>query len=82
MNGLIYFRCESKLNHSYIFIYISYIIHYFNLCTKLIKQLVLTPIIAINTFKSDSNEEIELVKDFAKTKNVCVAVANIHAKGG
>ena len=41
-----------------------------------------TPIIAINKFKSDSKEEIELIKDFAKIKNIRCAVANVWAKGG
>ncbi|WP_299124153.1 formate--tetrahydrofolate ligase [uncultured Winogradskyella sp.] len=47
-----------------------------------IKQFNVTPIIAINRFKSDSKEEIQLVKDFAKVKNIRVAVANVWAKGG
>jgi formate--tetrahydrofolate ligase len=47
-----------------------------------ITQFNVTPIIAINKFKSDSKEEIQLIKDFAKIKNVRVAVANVWAKGG
>lgn len=47
-----------------------------------IKQFNVTPIIAINKFKSDSKEEIEMIKDFARIKNVRVAVANVWAKGG
>jgi len=47
-----------------------------------IKQFGVTPIIAINKFKSDSKEEIQLIKDLAKIKNVRVAVANVWAKGG
>lgn len=47
-----------------------------------IKQFGVTPIIAINKFKTDSKEEIELIEDFAKTKNVRVAVADVWAKGG
>jgi len=47
-----------------------------------IKQFNVTPIIAINKFKTDSKEEIQLIKDFAKIKNVRVAVANVWAKGG
>jgi formate--tetrahydrofolate ligase len=47
-----------------------------------IKQFRVTPIIAINKFKSDSKEEIQLIKDFAKIKNVRVAVADVWAKGG
>jgi formate--tetrahydrofolate ligase len=40
------------------------------------------PIIAINKFKSDSRDEIELIKDLARVRNVRVAVANVWAKGG
>ncbi|GGW74292.1 formate-tetrahydrofolate ligase [Winogradskyella epiphytica] len=40
------------------------------------------PIIAINKFTSDSIEEIEIIKEFAKTKNVRIAVADVWAKGG
>ena len=47
-----------------------------------IKQFKVTPIIAINKFKTDSKEEIEMIKDFARIKNVRVAVANVWAKGG
>lgn len=47
-----------------------------------IEQFGLTPVIAINKFESDSSEEIELIKDFAKTKSIRVAVADVWAKGG
>ena len=47
-----------------------------------IKHFNVTPIIAINKFKTDSKEEIQLIKDLAKIKNVRVAVANVWAKGG
>jgi formate--tetrahydrofolate ligase len=47
-----------------------------------IKQFNVVPIIAINKFKTDSKEEIQLIKDFAKIKNIRVAVANVWAKGG
>ncbi|WP_206186855.1 formate--tetrahydrofolate ligase [Winogradskyella aurantia] len=47
-----------------------------------IKLFRVTPIIAINKFKSDTKEEIQLIKDFAKIKNVRVAIANVWAKGG
>jgi formate--tetrahydrofolate ligase len=47
-----------------------------------IKQFEVTPIIAINKFKSDTKEEIQMIKDFAKIKNIRVAVANVWAKGG
>ena len=41
-----------------------------------------TPIIAINKFKTDTKEEIELIKDLARVRNIKVAVANVWAKGG
>lgn len=47
-----------------------------------IKQFNVTPIIAINKFKTDSDEEIELIKEFAKIKNIRIAVADVWAKGG
>jgi len=47
-----------------------------------IQQFGLTPIIAINKFESDNIKEIQLIKDFAKTKNISVAVADVWAKGG
>ncbi|GAA4806331.1 formate--tetrahydrofolate ligase [Litoribaculum gwangyangense] len=39
-------------------------------------------VIAINKFTSDSDEEIELIKQFAASKQVKVAVANVWEKGG
>jgi formate--tetrahydrofolate ligase len=47
-----------------------------------IKLFGVTPIIAINKFKSDTKEEIQMIKDLAKIKNVRVAIANVWAKGG
>ena len=47
-----------------------------------IKQFNVTPIIAINKFKTDSKEEIQLIEDFAKTKYIRVSVADVWAKGG
>ena len=47
-----------------------------------IKRFEVTPIIAINRFKSDTKEEIQMIKDFARIKNVRVAVANVWSKGG
>ena len=47
-----------------------------------ISKFKVSPIIAINKFKTDSKEEIELIKDFARIKNIRVAVANVWAKGG
>ncbi|WP_225035427.1 formate--tetrahydrofolate ligase [Winogradskyella sp. SM1960] len=47
-----------------------------------IEQFGLTPVIAINKFESDSLEEIQLIKDFSRSKNIRVAVADVWAKGG
>ncbi|MEY8848134.1 formate--tetrahydrofolate ligase [Psychroserpens sp. XS_ASV72] len=47
-----------------------------------IQRFKVTPIIAINKFKHDSKEEIQLIKDFAKIKNIRVAITNVWAKGG
>ena len=47
-----------------------------------VKQFGITPIIAINRFISDSDEEIEIIKEFAKIKNIRVALAEVWAKGG
>ncbi len=41
-----------------------------------------TPVIAINKFTSDSDEEIKLIRDFAESKGVRVALADVWAKGG
>ncbi len=42
----------------------------------------LTPVIAINKFITDSDEEIEAIKAFAISKGVRVALAEVWAKGG
>ncbi|NNC46016.1 MAG: formate--tetrahydrofolate ligase, partial [Winogradskyella sp.] len=47
-----------------------------------IKQFNVCSVIAINRFQSDSDEEIQLIKDLAKVKNIRVAVADVWAKGG
>lgn len=41
-----------------------------------------TPVIAINLFASDSEQEIAIIKAFAKEKGVKVAVADVWGKGG
>ena len=41
-----------------------------------------TAVIAINRFTSDTDAEIELIKQFAATKHVRVAVADVWRKGG
>lgn len=45
-------------------------------------QFQLTPIIAINQFTEDSDEEINVVEEFAKQKGIAVAIVNAWAKGG
>ncbi len=47
-----------------------------------VKQFGITPVISINRFLTDSDEEIEIIKAFAKEKNVRVALAEVWAKGG
>ncbi len=47
-----------------------------------ILQFQLTPVIAINKFITDSDEEIEVIKAFAKSKGVRVALAEVWAEGG
>ncbi len=40
------------------------------------------PVIAINKFTSDSDDEIQLIMDFAASKGVKVALAEVWGKGG
>ena len=47
-----------------------------------IRQFNVTPVIAINRFSSDSEEEIQMIKHKAKVLKVKCAVANLWAKGG
>ena len=47
-----------------------------------IKQFNVTPIIAVNRFNTDSEEEIALVVDKAKALGIKCAVADLWAKGG
>jgi formate--tetrahydrofolate ligase len=47
-----------------------------------IQQFGLEPVIAINKFTSDSPEEIQLIQDFARVKNIRCAVADVWQKGG
>ena len=42
----------------------------------------LTPVIAINRFVSDSDEEIQVIREFAEANGVKVALAEVWAKGG
>ncbi|WP_341216549.1 formate--tetrahydrofolate ligase [uncultured Wocania sp.] len=47
-----------------------------------ITKFNVAPVIAINRFVSDSDEEIQLIKDFAASKGIKVALADVWAKGG
>jgi formate--tetrahydrofolate ligase len=47
-----------------------------------IKQFNVTPIIAINRFSSDSDEELRLIKLKAESLGINCAVADLWAKGG
>lgn len=47
-----------------------------------IKLFGLTPVIAINKFITDSDEEVAVIEYFAKEKGVKVALAEVWAKGG
>jgi formate--tetrahydrofolate ligase len=42
----------------------------------------LKPIVAINQFTSDTEAELEIVKDFCKSKGVKVSVADVWGQGG
>jgi len=47
-----------------------------------IRQFNVTPVIAINRFTSDSDDEIQLIKEKAASLGVECAVADLWAKGG
>ncbi|WP_207764285.1 formate--tetrahydrofolate ligase [Hanstruepera neustonica] len=47
-----------------------------------ISKFKVPAVIAINKFATDSEEEISLIKAFAKQKNISVALADVWAKGG
>lgn len=47
-----------------------------------VKQFGITPVIAINKFVSDTDAEVAIIQEFAKSKNIRVAVAEVWAKGG
>jgi formate--tetrahydrofolate ligase len=47
-----------------------------------VQKFGITPIIAINQFNTDSEEEIEAVLEFARYKNIQAAVADVWANGG
>ncbi len=47
-----------------------------------ITKFRVTPVIAINKFTSDSDAEIDIIKDFAASKGVRVALVEVWEKGG
>lgn len=47
-----------------------------------IKKFNVVPVVAINRFVSDSDEEIEYIKDFCNKIGVKVALSDVWAKGG
>ncbi|RRO25286.1 formate--tetrahydrofolate ligase [Flavobacteriaceae bacterium 14752] len=47
-----------------------------------VQKFNITPIIAINQFTADTQEEIQVIKDFGKQCGVKVALANVWADGG
>jgi formate--tetrahydrofolate ligase len=47
-----------------------------------VRLLNLSPVVAINRFPDDSDEEISLVKDFCNGQNVPWAVSTVFAEGG
>ncbi|SMG52039.1 Formate-tetrahydrofolate ligase [Marivirga sericea] len=47
-----------------------------------VEKFGITPIIAINKFSTDSEEEIEALLAFARSKNIKAAVADVWANGG
>lgn len=47
-----------------------------------IKQFHIVPVIAVNKFVSDTDEEIAAIQEFAKKNNVRFAIAEVWAKGG
>jgi formate--tetrahydrofolate ligase len=47
-----------------------------------VKKYCITPIIDINKFTTDSEEEIEAILAFARSKNIPCAVAEVWANGG
>lgn len=47
-----------------------------------IAKFNVAPVIAINKFSSDTDAEIQIIKDFAKSKDIKVALADVWEKGG
>ncbi|OOM82041.1 formate--tetrahydrofolate ligase [Clostridium puniceum] len=47
-----------------------------------IKKFNVTPVVAINKFVTDSDEEVQFIKDFCNKLGVKVALSDVWAKGG
>ena len=47
-----------------------------------IRLFSLSPIVAINRFVTDTQEELDFVKDFCKNKGILVSIIDIWGKGG
>ena len=47
-----------------------------------IAKFQVVPVISINKFTSDTEEEIQVIKDLAASKGIRVAIADVWAKGG
>jgi formate--tetrahydrofolate ligase len=47
-----------------------------------IKQFHIVPVIAVNKFVSDTDEEIAAIQEFAKKNNVRFAITEVWSKGG
>ena len=47
-----------------------------------IKKFNVTPVVAINKFVTDSDEEVQFIKDFCNKMGVKVALSDVWAKGG
>jgi len=47
-----------------------------------VRQFGITPVIAINKFITDSETEVAVIREFAKSQNIRVALAEVWAKGG
>jgi len=47
-----------------------------------IKKFNVTPVVAINKFVTDSDEEVQFIKDFCNKMDVKVALSDVWAKGG
>ena len=46
------------------------------------KHFNICPVVAINKFHTDTDEEINIIRDFIKSKHMVAAVADVWARGG